>query len=161
MIFYVVNEWRPVTGGENGLQGIPRTLGGATLSDPTTFYFAALPIVLLGYLIAYRVVHSPFGHVLVAIRDNEARAQAVGYATWRYKLLGFGLSAALAGLAGSLYAFGHGFASLEMVRWTTSGAAVVMTILGGIGTLWGSVVGAALVLLLQDWLTTSSYREAW
>jgi len=81
--------------------------------------------------------------VLAAIRDNEARAQSLGYATWRYKLLGFVLSGALAGLAGSLFALGHGFASLELLHWTTSGEAVLMTILGGIGTLWGGLVGAA------------------
>jgi branched-chain amino acid transport system permease protein len=159
MVYYVANEWRTVTGGENGLQGIPRTLPGLSLSDPTTFYYAALPFALLGYWLAYRVVHSPFGHVLVAIRDNEARAQALGYPTRRYLLLAFVISAGLAGLAGSLFALGHGFAALELVHWTTSGTVVMMVILGGIGTLWGSVVGALLVVLLRDWL--SSWTDAW
>ena len=157
MIFYVVNEWRPVTGGENGLQGIPRLFPGvASLSNPVVFYYAALPIALLGFWFAYRVVHSPFGHVLVAIRDNEARAQALGYPTARYKLLAFVISAGLAGLGGALYSLGHGFAALELVHWTTSGTAVLMTILGGIGTLWGPIVGAALVLLLRDALSTGA-----
>jgi branched-chain amino acid transport system permease protein len=159
MVFYVVNEARPITGGENGLQGISRTLLGTNLSDATTFYYAALPIVLFGYWLAHRIVHSPFGHVLVSIRDNEARAQALGYPTGRYKLLAFVLSAFLAGLAGGLYSLGHGFAALELVHWSTSGTAVVMTILGGIGTLWGSILGAALFLLLRDWLST--FTDAW
>jgi len=159
MVYYIANEWRPVTGGENGLQGIPRTFPGVQLSDPLAFYYAALPLVLFGYWLAYRVIHSPFGHVLVAIRDNEARAQALGYPTRRYRLLAFVISAGLSGLAGSLFALGHGFAALELVHWTTSGTVVMMTILGGIGTLWGSVVGAALVVLLRDWL--SSWTDAW
>src|SRR5438132_11430087 len=101
MLFYVANEARPLTGGENGLQGIPRTLGGLALGPSLSFYYAALPLVVVGYLAAYRVVHSPFGHVLVSIRDNEARARALGYDTARYKLIAFVLSAALAGLAGA------------------------------------------------------------
>ncbi len=159
MLFYIVNQWREVTGGENGLQGIPRTFAGLNLSNPVTFYYAALPLILLGFWVGYRTVHSPFGHVIVAIRDNEARAKALGYPTNRYKLLVFVLSAALSGLAGSLFALGHGFAALEVVHWTTSGTVVMMTILGGIGTIWGGVVGAALLLLLRDWLST--WTDAW
>jgi len=100
-------------------------------------------------------VHSPFGHVLVAIRDNEPRAQALGYATWRYKVLAFVLSGGLAGLAGGLFALGNGFASLDLLHWTTSGQAVLITILGGIGTLWGSLLGAVIVLELRDALTSA------
>jgi branched-chain amino acid transport system permease protein len=159
MIFYIINQWRSVTGGENGLQGIPRSFPGLDLSNPTTFYYAALPLILFGFAIAYRIVHSPFGHVIVAIRDNEARARAIGYPSDRYKLLLFVLSAGLAGLAGALFALGHGFAALEVVHWTTSGTVVMMTILGGIGTLWGGIVGAAVVLLLRDWLST--WTDAW
>ena len=159
MVFYVVNEARPITGGENGLQGISRTILGTNLQDATTFYYAALPLILFGYWLAHRIVHSPFGHVLVAIRGNEARAQALGYPTNRYKLLAFVLSAFLSGLAGGLYSLGHGFAALELVHWSTSGTAVVMTILGGIGTLWGSIIGAAIFLLLRDALST--FTDAW
>jgi branched-chain amino acid transport system permease protein len=159
MIFYVANEARGITGGENGLQGISRTFLGTALNDSTAFYYAALPLILFGYWLAHRIVHSPFGHVLVAIRDNEARALSLGYPTGRYKLLAFVLSAFLAGLAGGLYALGHGFAALELVHWSTSGTAVVMTILGGIGTLWGSILGAAVFLLLRDWLST--FTDAW
>lgn len=156
LVFYVMNEWRSLTGGENGVQGVPRLLPAFNVSRSLDFYYAALPLVLLGFLVCHRVVRSPFGQVLGAIRDNEARAQSLGYATWRYKLLAFVLSGALAGLAGSLYALGHGFASLEMLHWTTSGEAVLMTILGGIGTLWGGLVGAAIVLLVRDTLSTAS-----
>lgn len=155
MLFYVANEWRSLTGGENGLQGIPRLgFDGQSVGRSTDFYYAALPLVFLGYLAAWRIVHSPFGHVLVAIRDNEARAQALGYPTARYKLIAFVLSAGLAGLAGSLFAIGHGFAALENLHWTTSGGVVLMAVLGGIGTLWGSVLGAGLVLLLRDQLSS-------
>jgi branched-chain amino acid transport system permease protein len=158
MLFYVVNEWRGLTGGENGLQGVPKILPGLSVSRTIDFYYAALPLVVLGFFIAYRIVHSPYGHVLVSIRDNEARAQALGYPTQRYKLMAFVLSAGIAGLAGSLYAIGNSFASLELLHWTTSGSAVLMTVLGGMGTLWGGGIGAFIVLMLEDSL--SSVTEA-
>lgn len=153
MVYYIANEWRPVTGGENGVQGVPRLFPGLNLDSPLAFYYAALPFVLFGLWFVNRALHSPFGHVLVSIRDNEARAQALGYPTHRYKMLAFLLSAGVAGMAGALFALGNGFATLDMVHWTTSGTAVVMTILGGIGTLWGNLLGAAIVLLLRDWLS--------
>src|SRR5436853_6648011 len=134
LVFYVANEWRDVTGGENGLHGVPRTFPGLALGRSADFYYAALPLILLGYALAYRIVHSPFGHVLVAIRDNEPRAQALGYDTARYKHIAFILSAGLAGLAGSVYTLGEHFASLEMLHWTTSGQVLVMTVLGGLRT---------------------------
>ena len=155
MLYYVANELRPITGGENGFQGIPRTFVGLSLGPSLSFYYAAAPIVLLGCLAAYRIVHSPFGHVLVAIRDNEPRAQALGYDADRYKLIAFVLSAALAGIAGSVYALSEHFASLEMLHWTTSGQVVLMAVLGGLGTLWGGVLGAGVFLLLRDYLSTS------
>ncbi|RSM53743.1 branched-chain amino acid ABC transporter permease [Actinoplanes sp. ATCC 53533] len=158
MIYFIANQWRSVTGGENGLQGIPRELFGLDLSDPFVFYYAGLPIVLLGLWGLWRIVHSPFGHVLVAIRDNPARARAIGYPVERYKLLAFVLSAALSGLAGGLFAISHGFASLQEVNWTTSGKAVMMVVLGGIGSLWGSALGAALVVQLEDYLSTSGFN---
>src|SRR5437764_885946 len=141
---------------------LPRVLypGLALPGGRRAYYYAALPLALFGYWLASRVVHSPFGHVLVAVRDNEARAQALGYPTRRYKLIAFVISAGLAGLAGSLFALGHGFAALELVHWTTSGIVVMMVILGGVGTLWGSVVGAAVVLFLRDWLSTSTLEIA-
>ncbi|TDC79373.1 branched-chain amino acid ABC transporter permease [Actinomadura sp. 7K507] len=159
MIYFVANQWRDVTGGENGLQGIPRELFGLDLSEPFYFYYAGLPFVLAGLLAAWRIVRSPFGRVLVSIRDNPARARALGYPVDRYRLLAFILSAALAGTAGGVFAIGHGFASLEGVYWTTSGQAVMMVILGGIGTLWGGAIGAALIVLLQDYLATAGFEE--
>ena len=157
MVFFIANQWRSVTGGEDGLQGIPRELGGLDLSDPFYFYYAALPILLLGMALAWRIVHSPFGRVLQGIRDNPARARALGYPISRYQLQVFVLSAFLAGLAGGVYAIGHGFASLQEVYWTTSGKVVVMTILGGIGTLWGPTLGAAIIIRLEDYLATAGF----
>ncbi len=157
MVYFIANQWRSVTGGEDGLQGIPRELGSLDLSDPFYFYYAALPILLLGMALAWRIVHSPFGHVLQGIRDNPARARALGYPIARYQLRVFVLSAFLAGLAGGVYAVGHGFASLQEVYWTTSGKVVVMSILGGIGTLWGPTLGAAIIIRLEDFLATAGF----
>ncbi|GAA1809266.1 branched-chain amino acid ABC transporter permease [Actinomadura chokoriensis] len=159
MVYFIANQWRDATGGENGLQGIPRELFGLDLSEPFSFYYAGLPFVLAGLFAAWRIVRSPFGRVLVSIRDNPARARALGYPVDRYKLLAFVLSAGLSGLAGGVFAIGHGFASLEGVYWTTSGQAVMMVILGGIGTLWGGAIGAALVVQLQDYLATAGFQE--
>lgn len=155
MVYYVANQWRGLTGGENGLQGIPKNLFGLDLSDPFYFYYAGLPIALIGLLIAWRVVHSPFGRVLVAIRENPARSRSLGFGVDRYKVMIFVISAGLSGLAGGLYAISHGFASLQEVYWTTSGKVVIMTVLGGIGTLWGSVIGAALIVQVEDYVATS------
>ncbi|GAA3225569.1 branched-chain amino acid ABC transporter permease [Actinocorallia longicatena] len=159
MVYFVVNQWRDVTGGENGLQGVPRELFGLDLTDPFVFYYAGIPLVLLGLAALWRIVHSPFGQVLVSIRDNPSRARALGYPVDRYRLLSFVLSAALAGLAGGVFSISHGFASLHDVYWTTSGQAVMMVVLGGIGTLWGSVLGAALIVSLNDYLATAGFEE--
>lgn len=159
MTYFIANQWRDVTGGENGLQGIPRELFGLDLSDSFYFYYAGLPFVLAGLFVAWRIVRSPFGRVLVSIRANPDRARALGYPVDRYRLLAFVLSAGLAGTAGGVFAIGHGFASLEGVYWTTSGQAVMMVILGGIGTLWGGAIGAALVVQLQDFLATAGFAE--
>lgn len=155
LIYFIANQWRSVTGGENGLQGIPRNLFGLDLSDSFYFYYAALPLILLGLFVGWRVVHSPFGRVMVAIKENPARARALGYPVDRYKMQVFVLSAFLAGIAGGVYAVGHGFASLQEVYWTTSGKVVVMNILGGMGTLWGPVLGAGIIVLLEDFLATA------
>jgi branched-chain amino acid transport system permease protein len=157
LVYFIANRWDALTGGENGLQDVPRTLFGLDLSDPYYFYYAALPMVALGVLLAWRIVHSPFGRVLVAVRDNASRARALGYPVHRYKLLAFVLSAFLAGLGGGLFAVAHGFVSLDTVHWTTSGKGVVLVVLGGIGTLWGGVVGAALVVNLEDQLSQAGY----
>ena len=161
MLYFIANQWRDVTGGENGLQAIPKNLGGLTdliNSDAFYFYYAAIPIILIGVLIAWRTVNSPFGRVLVAIRDNPARARALGYDVERYKITVFVLSAGLAGLAGGVFSISHGFASLQELVWTTSGKVVLITVLGGIGTLWGGPIGAAVVVLLEDRLASSGFN---
>lgn len=155
LIYFVANQWRSVTGGENGLQGIPREAFGWDLADSFYFYYAALPLVLVGLFVAWRGVYSPFGRVMVAIRENPARARALGYPVNRYKVQVFVISAFLAGIAGGVYAIGHGFASLQEVYWTTSGKVVVMNILGGMGTLWGPVLGGGIIVVLEDYLATA------
>ncbi|MEV4538483.1 branched-chain amino acid ABC transporter permease [Asanoa sp. NPDC049518] len=158
MIYYIANNRRGLTGGENGLQSVPRELLGLDLTDAYYFYYAALPVVLLGLWAAWRIVNSPFGRVLVGIRDNPARARALGYPVHRYKLLAFVLSAFIAGLGGGLFAMAHRFVTLDTLHWTTSGKAVVMVVLGGIGTLWGGVLGAGLLVRLEDWLSFSGFE---
>ncbi|TCB96043.1 branched-chain amino acid ABC transporter permease [Micromonospora zingiberis] len=158
MIYYIANKWGSLTGGENGLQSVPRELFGLDLRDEYYFYYAALPIVLLGLAAAWRIVNSPFGRVLVGIRDNPARARALGYPVHRYKLTAFVLSAFLAGLGGGLFVMGHRFVSLDALHWTTSGKAVIVVVLGGIGTLWGGVLGAAILVRLEDWLSYSGFE---
>ncbi|WP_351224582.1 branched-chain amino acid ABC transporter permease [Streptomyces sp. NPDC002133] len=159
LVYFTANQWKDVTGGENGLQAIPRDLPGVDLDDGFVFYYAALPLVLLGLFAAWRTVRSPFGRVLTAVRDNPERTRALGYGVDRYRLAAFTGSAFLTGIAGGLYAINHGFASLQEVYWTTSGKAVVMVLLGGIGTLWGPVVGAAVVVRLEDWLSTAGFES--
>ncbi|MEV4756740.1 branched-chain amino acid ABC transporter permease [Micromonospora sp. NPDC049559] len=159
MIYFIANEWRGVTRGENGLQGVPRVLPGVDLTDDYYFYYAALPIVLVGLFVAWRIVHSPFGRVLVGICDNPARARALGYPVHRYKLVAFVLSAFVAGLGGGLFAVAHRFVALDVLHWTISGKAVIVVVLGGIGTLWGGLIGAAILVRLEDWLSFSGFES--
>ena len=159
MIYFIANQWSSVTGGENGLQAVPASFFGIELveTEPFYFYYAALPMILLGMWAAWRIVHSPFGRVLVAIRDNAPRARALGYDVERYKLMAFVLSAGLAGLAGGIFAISHGFVSLSEVNWTTSGKAVLITVLGGMGTLWGGIVGSGIIITMEDQLASSGF----
>ena len=159
MVYFIGYRWSGLTGGENGLQGVPRNFFGIELVETDSFYFyyAALPILLLGMWAAWRIVHSPFGRVLVAIRDNTPRARALGYEAEKYKLLAFVLSAGLTGLAGGVFAVNHGFVALTELHWSTSGEVVLMTVLGGIGTLWGGILGAFLTVTLSDYLTSSGF----
>jgi branched-chain amino acid transport system permease protein len=145
----------PFTGGEDGIQAIPRgTLFGVfDLADRNVLYYVVLAIFLAGFLLIYRTIHSPFGQVLKAIRENESRALSLGYNVDRYKLMAFTLSAALSGLAGSTKALVFQLTSLTDVHWTMSGEVVLMTLLGGLGTVFGPVVGAFLVIGLQDYLS--------
>jgi branched-chain amino acid transport system permease protein len=159
MVYFIAYQWSDLTGGENGLQGVPRNFFGIELVETESFYFyyAALPILLLGMWAAWRIVHSPFGRVLVAIRDNTPRARALGYDVEKYKVIAFVLSAGLSGLAGGVFAVSHGFVALTELHWTTSGEVVLMTVLGGMGTLWGGILGAFLVVSLADYLTSSGF----
>ena len=160
MIYFIATQFSGLTGGENGLQAIPKSFFGieAVETDAFYFYYAAIGLILLGMWAAWRIVHSPFGRVLVAIRDNPARARALGYDVERYKIMVFVLSAGLAGLAGGVFAISHGFASLQELNWTTSGKVVLITVLGGIGTLWGGPLGAAIVVNLEDMLASSGFE---
>jgi branched-chain amino acid transport system permease protein len=142
------------TGGEDGIQGVPRgrLFGFFDLSHEMTMYAFVLVVVLAGFLLIYRIINSPFGEVLKAIRENEPRAISLGYKTQRYKLVAFVLSATLAGLAGSMKSLVFQLASLTDVHWTMSGDVVLMTLLGGLGTIFGPVVGAFLVIAMQNYL---------
>jgi branched-chain amino acid transport system permease protein len=151
-MFYFFVLQAPFTGGEDGLQGVPRgeLFGLVSLSDDLTLYYVVLAVVVLAWLFIARVVHSPFGQTLKAIRENEARATSLGYDTDRFKLVAFILSAGLAGLAGALKAIVLGFATLSDVHWATSGTVILMSLIGGIGTLAGPVVGAFIITGLEN-----------
>ncbi|ARJ65353.1 ABC transporter permease [Magnetospirillum sp. ME-1] len=142
----------PMTHGEDGIQGVPRghLFGLIDLSNTMTMYYFVLAVFVLSLLFLHRVVNSPFGQVLKAIRDNEPRAISLGYEVSRYKLIAFVLSAAFAGLAGSLKSLVFQLASLADVNWHMSGEVVLMTLLGGVGTVLGPTVGAFLVVAIQD-----------
>jgi len=144
----------PFTHGEDGIQSVPRgkLFGLFDLNNVWVLYYTVLAIFTGGFLLIYRIVHSPFGQVLKAIRENEPRAISLGYAADRYKLLAFVLSAALAGLAGATKAIVFQLASLTDVHWSMSGEVVLMTLLGGMGTIFGPVVGAAVIVGLQNYL---------
>ena len=144
------------TGGEDGIQGVPRgdLFGVIPLQDNLALYFFVLAITFGGILALYRIVHSPFGQVLKAIRENEPRAVSLGYRVNRYKLLVFTLSATFAGLAGATKSLVFQLASLTDVHWSMSGEVVLMTLLGGMGTIFGPLVGAAVIVTLQNYLAT-------
>ena len=147
----------PFTGGEDGLQNVPRPvfLGFIDTTDNQTLYYVTLALIGLGFWCIWRIVYSPFGQVLTAIRDNEPRAISLGYQVNRYKLIAFVLSAALAGLAGSVKVMAFGLASLTDVGWGTSGDALLICIVGGMQTLWGPLVGAILIVALEHLMVSS------
>src|SRR6476661_2987634 len=144
----------PFTHGEDGIQAVPRghLFGLIDLSQPLTIYYTVLTIFIAAFLLIYRIIHSPFGQVLKAIRENEPRAISLGYDADRYKLLAFVLSATLAGLAGAMKAIVFQLASLTDVHWSMSGEVVLMTLLGGMGTIFGPVVGAFVIIALESYL---------
>src|SRR5499427_1595345 len=158
MIYFVALQAR-FTGGEDGIQAVPRghLLGFIDLSDTLTMYYFVLAVFLIGFAIIFRTIHSPFGEVIKAIRENERRAVSLGYDADRYKLVAFILSAALSGLAGSMKSLVFQLASLTDVQWTTSGEVVLMTLVGGLGTVLGPVVGAFLLTAMQHYLAQLGY----
>jgi branched-chain amino acid transport system permease protein len=153
-MMFLVAVRAPFTGGEDGIQAVPRGMlfGLVNLNDQTNMYITVVVIFLAGFLLIYRVINSPFGEVLKAIRENEARAISLGYKTDRYKLVAFVLSAALAGLAGGTKAIVLQIASLTDVNWPMSGEVVLMALVGGLGTVFGPVVGAFVIIAMQNYL---------
>ena len=154
MYFFALEA--PFTGGEDGIQTVPvhRLFGLISLNSQIGMYAFVLVVVLAAFLLIYRIINSPFGEVLKAIRENEPRAISLGYRTERYKLVAFVLSATLCGLAGALKALVLQFASLTDVHWTMSGQVVLMTLVGGLGTVFGPVVGAFLIVAMQNYLAS-------
>ena len=154
-VVYFLAVQMPFTGGDDGLQGVPRgTLFGIVpLSNTYAMYYFVLAIFLFGFWLIYRTIHSPFGHVLRSIRENEARALSLGYDVDRFKLLAFVISAGLAGLAGATKTIVFQSETLTDVHWHMSGEVVLMTLLGGMGTVLGPSVGALIVLVLQNYLS--------
>ncbi|MFP5467472.1 MAG: branched-chain amino acid ABC transporter permease [Gammaproteobacteria bacterium] len=153
MIFFFSLQ-APFTGGEDGIQGVPRgqLFGFIDLNQPMNMYMFVMAIFLAGFLLIWRVVHSPFGQILKAIREHQDRATSLGYDTETFKLMAFVISGALAGTAGATKSLVFQLASLTDVHWSMSGEVVLMTLVGGMGTLFGPVVGAAVIVTMQNYL---------
>lgn len=156
MVFFFSLQTPRFTGGEDGIQSVPRgkLFGLISLADDRALYYVVAVIFMAGLLLIYRIIHSPFGQVCKAIRDNEPRAISLGYRVNRYKLAVFVLSAALAGLAGSTKAIVFQLASLTDVHWSMSGEVVLMTLVGGLGTVFGPIVGALVIVSMQNYLAS-------
>jgi len=153
-MFYFVFLQAPFTGGEDGLQGVPRgqLLGVISLENDLTLYFVVLAVFVALFLLVIRIVHSPFGQVLKAIRENETRAISLGYDVNKYKLMAFVLSTTVAGLAGAMKTLVLGFVTLNDAHWSLSGEVILMTLLGGLGTFAGPALGAFTIIGLQNFL---------
>ncbi len=153
-MFYFVFLQAPFTGGEDGLQGVPRgqLLGMISLENDLSLYFVVLAVFVALFLFVIRIVHSPFGQVLKAIRENETRAISLGYDVNKYKLMAFVLSTTVAGLAGAMKTLVLGFVTLNDAHWSLSGEVILMTLLGGLGTFAGPVLGAFTIIGLQNFL---------
>ncbi|MDP2696978.1 branched-chain amino acid ABC transporter permease [Thalassospira sp.] len=158
-MFYFFCVQAPFTKGEDGLQAVPRGyfLGIVDLGQPLNMYFFVLMVFMIGIFIIWRIIHSPFGMILRSIRENENRAISLGYSVRAYKLGAFVMSAALTGLAGAVKALVFQFATLTDVAWQMSGEVILMTLLGGIGTIFGPVIGAGFVVTLQNYLAASGF----
>ena len=160
LFYFIAFKWTRLTGGDDGLQGVPRPwLGPLNLQSQIVFYYFLLFSVTISAIILVRVVNSPFGKTLQAQRENRNRAMSIGYNVDKFKLTAFVLSAFFSGLAGGFYALLLNFVPLGSLHWTTSGEVVVMTITGGIGTLFGPVMGAVGIILLRDII--SNFTESW
>jgi branched-chain amino acid transport system permease protein len=155
MVYFICVQ-APFTGAEDGLQNVPRgkLFGLFSLADDTAMYYFVLAVFVFGFWLIYRTIHSPFGQVLKSIRENEARALSLGYDVDKYKLVAFVISAGLAGMAGALKSLSLGLATLTDVTWQMSGEVVLMTLLGGMGTILGPVVGAASIIAMQNYLAS-------
>jgi branched-chain amino acid transport system permease protein len=160
MVFFFSLQAPRFTGGEDGIQAVPRghLFGLISLADDRVLYYFVAAIFFAGLLLIYRIIHSPFGQVLKAIRDNEPRAISLGYRANHYKLMTFVLSAALAGLAGATKAIVFQLASLTDVHWTMSGEVVLMTLVGGMGTVFGPIAGALVIVTMENYL---AHLGAW
>ncbi len=159
-IFLIGAKWTGLTGGENGLHGVPRpSLGPLRLESETHFYYFVLFLFLISLFMALRVVNSPFGRVILSIHNNEARAKSIGFNTDRFKLISFVISAFFPSLAGGLYALHLNFVPIETLSLEVSGDVMLMTLIGGIGTLYGPIFGAMLLTYLKNVL--SSLTEQW
>jgi branched-chain amino acid transport system permease protein len=154
MVFFFYLQ-TPFTGGEDGIQSVPRgkLFGLFDLEQNSAMYMFVLTIFLMGFALIWRIVHSPFGQILKAIRENQDRAISLGYDTDQYKLIAFVISGALAGTAGATKSLVFQLASLTDVHWSMSGEVVLMTLVGGLGTLFGPVVGAAVIVSMQNYLS--------
>lgn len=154
LAFYLAFQLRGITGGDNGLRGVPRPgLFGLRLDDSVAYYYFVGVVFLIVFYVLLRIVDAPFGHVLRAIRENEPRARAIGYDTRRFKVVAFIVSGAITGIGGALYALLYGFVPLEVVDFTTSTNIVIMGILGGVGSPYGALIGAAIFTTLSDRLS--------
>jgi len=154
MFYFIAFKWKGLTGGDNGFHGVPRTsFGPINLNSEITFYFFILVIFCLSVFLAFRIVRSPFGKVLKALKENEDRARSVGYNTARFKTIAFMISAFFASLAGGLYAVHSNFVPLDTLSINMSGDVVIMALLGGIGTLYGPILGAMLIVYLKNLLS--------
>jgi branched-chain amino acid transport system permease protein len=160
MFYFIAFKWTGLTGGDNGLHGVPRpSIGPIHLDSEIRLYYLILVLFVLCLLLALRVVHSPFGRALQSLKSNEDRAKSIGFDTSRFKLISFLISAFFGGLAGGLYALHLNFVPLETLNIMTSGDVVIMSIIGGIGTLYGPIFGAMLLVYLKNLM--SGWTEQW
>jgi branched-chain amino acid transport system permease protein len=160
MFYFIAFKWTGLTGGDDGLQGVPRPkLGPIDIHSEMNLYYFILALVALSMVVIVRIVHSPLGTTLQALRENRDRAMSIGYNVDRFRLMAFVISGFFSGLAGGLYALLLNMVPLGSLHWTTSGEVVVMNITGGMGTLFGPAIGAVVIVLLRDII--SSYTDSW